>query len=195
LPLAFQTVNHGTVAFGFFNIESDMLLLEQYFFFAEDFCRFISECARQPEWSPTAGLEAFVIDDPKDIGDLMGAINGVRHTGFIGETYRRFPFPARPDDFKQNPHGSRRQPVFREMITPYAKSLRLPFSLRPQQRVGIGEYVFELNWFYELLRYVEKGGMPGWKDGIRPGYVEYMAREINRSGNEIFSGLKFPTEG
>lgn len=31
MPLAFDTLSHGTIAFGFFNIDSDMLLLEQYF--------------------------------------------------------------------------------------------------------------------------------------------------------------------
>jgi hypothetical protein len=31
MPLAFDTLSHGKIAFGFFNIESDMLLLEQYF--------------------------------------------------------------------------------------------------------------------------------------------------------------------
>ena len=29
MPLAFDSLNHGIVAFGFFNIDSDMLLLEQ----------------------------------------------------------------------------------------------------------------------------------------------------------------------
>jgi len=28
MPLAFESLSHGTIAFGFFNIESDMLLLE-----------------------------------------------------------------------------------------------------------------------------------------------------------------------
>jgi hypothetical protein len=30
MPLAFESISHGTIAFGFFNIDSDMLLLEQY---------------------------------------------------------------------------------------------------------------------------------------------------------------------
>ncbi len=32
MPLSFRSENHGNIAFGFFNIESDMLLLENYFF-------------------------------------------------------------------------------------------------------------------------------------------------------------------
>jgi hypothetical protein len=35
MPLAFESLSHGTIAFGFFNIESDMLLLDRYFLFAE----------------------------------------------------------------------------------------------------------------------------------------------------------------
>jgi hypothetical protein len=31
MPLAFQSLSHGTITFGFFNIESDMLLLDRYF--------------------------------------------------------------------------------------------------------------------------------------------------------------------
>ncbi len=32
MPLSFESRSHGPVAFGFFNIESDMLLLERTFF-------------------------------------------------------------------------------------------------------------------------------------------------------------------
>ncbi|MGD2186296.1 MAG: hypothetical protein PVI71_09215 [Desulfobacterales bacterium] len=32
MPLAFESLSHGSIAFGFFNIETDMLLLENYFY-------------------------------------------------------------------------------------------------------------------------------------------------------------------
>jgi hypothetical protein len=35
MPLAFESLNHGTIAFGFFNIDSDMLLLEKYFWLSQ----------------------------------------------------------------------------------------------------------------------------------------------------------------
>ena len=35
MPLAFESLSHGTIAFGFFNIESDMLILDRYFLFAD----------------------------------------------------------------------------------------------------------------------------------------------------------------
>jgi hypothetical protein len=38
MPLAFESMSHGTIAFGFFSIDSDMLLLEQYFLFGSEFC-------------------------------------------------------------------------------------------------------------------------------------------------------------
>jgi len=45
MPLASKSLNFGSIALGFFNIESDMLLLERYFFFASDFCETIDELA------------------------------------------------------------------------------------------------------------------------------------------------------
>ena len=37
MPLAFDSISHGSIAFGFFNIESDMLLLDltQFEFFRD----------------------------------------------------------------------------------------------------------------------------------------------------------------
>ena len=46
MPLAFESLSHGTIAFGFFNIESDMLLLDRYFLFAEDFCSYLKNIAQ-----------------------------------------------------------------------------------------------------------------------------------------------------
>ncbi|MEN8211637.1 MAG: hypothetical protein ABFR31_07950, partial [Thermodesulfobacteriota bacterium] len=98
MPLSFCSDNHGNIAFGFFNIESDMLLLENYFFFADDFCDFICKSASKTlkeddVWQEEFKFMVYHIADPRDIGDLMGAIHGVRFTGFIGETYKLFPFP------------------------------------------------------------------------------------------------------
>ena len=191
MPLAFQSINHGSVAFGFFNIESDMLLLQQYFFFADAFCRYVSDCAAQEMWSPFEKFEVYEITDPEDVGDLMGAINGIRYTGFIGDTYRKFPFPGNPIHFKQNPLGFKSQDMFRKMITPYAQTIEIPFLRLQNWNVRIGDYIFDRNNFLELLRYVERGGFPNWRDNLRPDYVENMKKEISSSNNKIFSGLKF----
>jgi len=45
MPLAFESISHGTIAFGFFNIDSDMLLLDRYFIFSTLFCGNIDEIA------------------------------------------------------------------------------------------------------------------------------------------------------
>ena len=106
MPLAFESLSHGTIAFGFFNIESDMLLCDRYFFFAEDFCRNIADMAdRGGDQVYQANWPVWLIEAADDIGDLMGAIHGVRYTGFIGELYCRYPFPRQPEEFKQNPAG------------------------------------------------------------------------------------------
>ena len=55
MPLAFESLSHGTVAFGFFNIESDMLLLDRYFFFAGDFCDCVTALAAPPQGAKYSG--------------------------------------------------------------------------------------------------------------------------------------------
>ena len=191
MPLAFQSVNHGSIAFGFFNIESDMLLLQQYFFFAEDFCRYVSSCAEHDTWHPAGEFSAYEITDPAHVGDLMGAINGIRYSGFIGDTYRRFPFPDNPADFKQNPLGNKTRNLFKELIAPYAEITEIPFSRLKNRCIRIGDYTFDQSNFHELLRYVGRGGFPRWRDDLNPDYVSNMKRQINASKNEMFSGLKF----
>ena len=89
MPLAFNCISHGTVAFGFFNIESDMLLLEHYFFFASDFCRYVEDIVEWDNEKPyVTTWPIFCIESSEAIGDLMGAIHGVRFSGFIGELYK-----------------------------------------------------------------------------------------------------------
>ena len=117
MPLAFESLSHGTIAFGFFNIESDMLLLDRYFLFAEDFCSYLDNIAKNIGDQPYHAHWAIqFIEAAEDIGDLMGAIHGVRFTGFIGELYRLFPFPRQDENFKQNPEGFQTQSLVSEMI-------------------------------------------------------------------------------
>lgn len=49
MPLAFNSLNQGNIAFGFFNIDTDLLLLEHYFLFADDFCAYLSLLAAHSE--------------------------------------------------------------------------------------------------------------------------------------------------
>jgi hypothetical protein len=193
MPLAFDSVSHGTIAFGFFNIESDMLLLEHYFFFATEFCQYISEIAEKDgKHDYKTSWEVYYIEDPKDIGDLMGAIHGIRYAGFIGELYRRFPFPQRPEDFKQRPEGFKNRAVVEEVIGKYAEVRHVPFiTVDKAQEIGIGAYRFTRASFQELIKYVWRGGYPRWKDEVRPDCVSRMKSKIVTSHNALFGGITF----
>jgi hypothetical protein len=191
MPLAFESVSHGHVAFGFFNIESDMLLLERCFFFADDFCRLVLDMARSgAESGFEAAWQVYRIAKLKDIGDLQGAIHGTRHIGFIGKTYRKYPFPRKPEDFKQNPQGFQTRAEFTEMVGKCADKLEIQVSADPSNgQVAIGDYVFSRESFLELVRYVWRGGYPRWRDETRPDYVEAL-KKLEVSGHWLFEGLR-----
>jgi hypothetical protein len=193
MPLAFESVSHGTVAFGFFNIESDMLLLEHYFFFASDFCGWISSLAGE---EAAQHLETrwpvFHIRPSEDIGDLMGAIHGVRFSGFIGELYKRFPFPEQQENFKQNPEGYRTRNLVEGLIKDCAVQIEIPVFLDAGKgEAGIGEYRFKRETFQALLLYVWQGGYPRWRDEVRPGYVVNMKEAVETNPDGLFSGIRF----
>lgn len=193
MPLAFESLSHGTIAFGFFNIDSDMLLLERYFFFATDFCSKISDLSALENGAAVdSTFEILEIGDPMKIGDLMGAIRGIRHTGFIGDTYLRYPFPRRPEDFKQRPQGHETRAEFEEMIAPYSEKKVIPVTADSSaMRAEIGSYAFGAATFHELLDYVWRGGYPRWKDEKRPDYVSKMRVDVEQSNHWLFRGVRF----
>jgi hypothetical protein len=190
MPLAFDSTTHGAVAFGFFNVRSDMLLLENRFFFATDFCRLLIELAGTSAAEHAAELDAWTIDRTGDVGDLMGAIHGRRFTGFIGDTYRRYPFPAAPEEFRQAPEGDGTQAEFAAMIEKYARRGRMPFAAsRGRGRVSLGGIEVALEVFRDLVRYVWRGGYPRWRDEARPPYVVEMRRALEESASFLFAGI------
>ena len=166
-------------------------LLERCFFFAPEFCNLIIAMAGGGEASATS-LPAFVIDDPGRIGDLMGAIHGVRYTGFIGAVYRRFPFPDSPSGFRQNPEGGQTRAVMAELMAGYARTLalRVAVSSEPAE-VTLGDYRFDRAGFHALLEYVWRGGYPRWRGGVRPACVLEMASAARASSGVLFEGLSF----
>lgn len=180
MPLAFESTSHGRLAFGFFQIESDLLLLDRLFFFADGFCRAVAELAAGQD--PVA-LPGWRIDNPLQIGDLHGAIAGQVLTGLIGETYRRWPFPAAPEDFHQNPDGHRTQAEVRAMLARYGQPAG--FGLRRDRladRVWVQEYAFGGQEFGRLVAYLDRGGHPRWRAERRPVYVQDLVaalRELN----------------
>jgi len=191
MPLSFQTLNRGTIAFGFFNIDSDLLLMDRFFLFAPEFCDRVGRLADDPGRTVfEAEWEVDVIEDPADIGDLMGAIHNLRHTGFIGEVYRRHPFPSRPEDFRQKPEGYRTREEIREILDRYAAPATLAFTADPASgEVVIGPFRFSRRGFLELVQYVWLGGYPRWRGMERPDYVAAMKGRIERSGNPLFEGV------
>jgi hypothetical protein len=192
MPLAFDSMSHGRIAFGFFNIESDMLLCDRYFLFADVFCNYVENLVEDvAEKAYQAFWEVRFIDTAEAIGDLMGAIHGIRYTGFIGDLYRRFPFPHNPADFKQNPRGYETQGQVSEIIAAYARVLEMVVAMPPGgHEIKIGEYVFSRTQFQELLKYVWRGGYPGWKREIRPAYVTAMKVNILKNPKGIFKNLE-----
>jgi hypothetical protein len=192
MPLAFESLSHGTIAFGFFNIESDMLLLDQYFFFADDFCENIEKLAANPVNQRLEDIwQIYHIADSQQIGDLTGAIHGVRYMGFIGEVYRRFPFPMKEEDFKQKADGHVNRSVVEEIIQDYAQLIVIKITTAPDNGViEIGSYCFTRASFHELINYVWRGGYPRWKDEIRPDYVVSMKKTLSHDPRGVFDGIR-----
>jgi hypothetical protein len=192
MPLAFDSLSHGTIAFGFFNIESDMLLCDRYFLFADDFCRYVDDMvgsAGEPIYRASWTVQVI---EAEEIGDLMGAIHGVHFTGFMGELYRRFPFPRLPEEFKQNPEGARTQSLVTEIISRYANAQEIVVTADPKtMQVELGVYRFSHIQFQELLKYVWRGGYPGWKNEVRPAYVSNMKKQIMLKRIGIFDNMEF----
>jgi hypothetical protein len=193
MPLAFESLSHGTVAFGFFNIETDLILLEHYFFFADDFCKYLEDIAQNSaKPSYRASWQIQYIESPENIGDLHAAIQRVRYSGFIGELYRRFPFPLRAEDFKQNPDGNHNHLQVEEILQAYAKALEITINVAPDGEViEIGPYRFSRSSFLELIQYVWRGGYPRWRDEIRPDYVVSMKNTLMRDSRGLFEGIVF----
>jgi len=192
MPLAFNSISHGRVAFGFFNIESDMLLLEHYFFFSTTFCAHMSQVAENAQDSIPDTFPGTIIDQPDNIGDLMGAIHGTRHTGFIGTLYRHFPFPQNPEAFKQNPEGTASRKLVERVITDYGKRVEISFQQdRDATEISLAEFRFSQSSFHQLLDYVWKGGLPRWTNGQPPNYVSQMKDAISKSQEPLFKGMNF----
>jgi len=191
MPLEFDTLNHGKIAFGFFNIETDMILLENYFFFAQEFCRHISESARVPSNETyESSFDIYLIESHRDIGNLMGAIHGVDLRGFLGEVYKLFPFPEEREKFKQNPEGFKTRIRVEKLIQEYGQKATIQLLIPATgNQIDIGDYLFNRNSFQGLIKYVWMGGFPRWKDGIGPDYVLEMKQAIEQSKRRVFNGL------
>lgn len=180
MPLSFNSKSHGNIAFGFFNIETDMLLLEDLFFFANHFCHKIIDLAEQSNNSSNSViLEGFCINDRIKIGNLHNAIQGVNFTGFIGETYSKFPFPSNPEGFKQKNCGIKNQDIIKNLIYNFGEEYSIEIKWDSKsENISIDKYTFNKISFSELIMYVNDGGYPRWENETRPSYVKKMIDKI-----------------
>jgi len=187
MPLSFESKSHGPITFGFFNIETDMLLMANLFFFAPEFCEAINSIAKQEgDTSFQTTLQTYAIQNKESIGDLMGAIHKVRYSGFIGEVYTKFPFPDNMKGFKQKPHGANNRDQLKILIGKYAEPQEIMIIVdTKKQEVCIGEYEFSHNDFKELVQYVWEGGYPQWENQVRPDYVSAMMAEVEKSKHPL----------
>ncbi len=191
MPLAFHSLSHGTVAFGFFHIETQMLLLDRIFFWARDFCRVVTGLAGEGGGeSFQTEMEGFEITSPADFGDLHGAIAGVALHGFLGALYRRWPFPRDPGRFRQKPQGAAPDQVVLAELEAHGRPRAIAVqALALHGTCELGGYVFSRSGLQSLVDYVWRGGMPGWQEGRRPPYLEQAARVLRESDSPWFRGL------
>ena len=186
MPLSFDTVSHGVIPIGFFNIDSDMLLINNYFVFASEFCGWIIEWTTEKE-SIDVEKELYLIKNPEKIGNLMGAIAGVIFTGFIGEVYKKYPFPEKKEDFHQKPEGDKTQQEIENIIKEFTTKEKINISTSTENKtISIGDYVFTKPQFHEVISYIWRGGMPKWRDDERPKYVEEMMKAVLTSKHWLF---------
>jgi hypothetical protein len=80
--------------------------------------------------------------------------------------------------------------LIEDLIQHFAKRIQIPFVIdQKDDKIGIGEYLFNRASFQELVKYVWSGGFPRWKDEIRPDYVLKMKDAVGQSKNSLFDGL------
>ena len=174
MPISFLSKSHGQIPIGFFNIETDMLLLDRYFFFSTDFCEWVIEWACAGDASRDEKT-IYAVRQREMIGNLHDAIHGHKFTGFIGEVYKLFPFPESPSGFKQKSYGAQNQSAVEAAIQPFAVPLKIPIVFHQDSAtIDFGDYTFSAEVFQDVIGYIQAGGMPGWLNEQPPDYVTRM---------------------
>lgn len=190
MPLAFDSLSHGRIAFGFFNVDVDLLLLDRHFFFADEFCGHTASWASgYADEYPAVRWTVRLAERPGDVGDLHGAIQGFRLTGLIGDVYRRFPFPGHADGFKQDPDGRRNREAVAPLLDRWTRPVGITLWVDRGLEVGIGPYRFSRYGFHDLVRYVWQGGYPRWQGEIRPDYALEMKARVDSSRTALYRGF------
>lgn len=189
MPLAFQSLDRGTVAFGFFNIDCDLLLLRRHFFFASAFTELVLAAAGAPADRPLdVPFDGWSVRSDR-VGNVMGAIHGYDRSGFIGAVYDRYPFPRRPEDFHQRADGAANRAEVEAILEVWAEPAVHRLVVDPiLQQVRLANTAFDFAGFRELVAYVWRGGYPRWLDDVRPPEVRQMRGVIEASAHPLFAG-------
>ncbi len=175
MPLLHSSSSHGEVAFGFYNIETDALLLDGLFFFCSDFCRVMGKLSLG---SGEAEIAGYRFNNPAAIGDFHGAMQGVNFTGYMGELYQQWPMPETPGLFRQKLAGEERRDLSEAILARHAEAELISCRRNKDGVVEIGEYIFLPGQFLGLIRYVRRGGHPTWEgreNGKAPACVIELA--------------------
>lgn len=188
MPLAFDSITHGVVPFGYFNIDTDYLLLHHFVFDTDQFCEAIVTLT---EHDTTTLKDGYLIRDPAAMGNVMGAIHGIDRRGFIGAVYERFPFPTDPAAFRQHPEGKANREVVFEELQRWGEPHPIELRAESDGSVCFGEIRFEGRWFHELVAYVWRGGYPRWLDGRRPPPVVRLHDKLSVSSSPLFQGQQW----
>ncbi|MCW9044864.1 MAG: hypothetical protein OQK35_00885 [Alphaproteobacteria bacterium] len=179
MPLAFQSLSHGEVAFGFYNIETDALLLDNLFFFAIDFCPAV---VTLKEKQSQATIHGHTIETREKMGDLMGAIHGLHHAGYLGELYQLWPFPRDPSLFRQKLDGHQRRKETLAVLEKYAEPQEVTLGPLSPEQISIGPYIFTEAQFQELVAYIWRGGHPTWEGFEKGKWPDYMQEMVQLYG-------------
>ena len=137
MPLAFDSLSHGKIAFGFFNIETDLLLLNRYFFFASDFCRCLVEAGSlSHEGDCGIGLDGIVRleedqDRRSDGGDSRGGFPGIYRRGLSPLS-----LSAGPRRLQAKPEGFQTRSVLEPILTDYGRAEDIPVRFRQERKRG-----------------------------------------------------------
>ena len=71
----------------------------------------------------------------------MGVIHKVILQGFIGESYKLFPFPSRPECFKQKPDGAKNRATVESLIQRFAQAIDIALVIdEDRKKIFIGDY-------------------------------------------------------
>ena len=190
MPLSFESTSHGPVAFGFFNIDVDLLLLDRSLFYADEFAAVVGQVAGATgEVAVEGSFPGHRAPDARSLGNTMGAIHGFDRGGLIGAIYERFPFPARPEDFRQDPEGAQNRGSVTDLLETWTSPVTHRLAVDPRARaVALAGVTFTWPWFRELVAYVWRGGYPRWRDERRPEYMVPMRRTVEESSHPLFEG-------